>query len=94
MRRLFLDDERNPPSPIWDIARSYDEFVAYIDKHGVPDVISFDHDLGDNEFDGMDCVKFLIEKDLPINMFIVHSMNPVGRENLLGLLKNWKNFKS
>lgn len=31
----------------WDIVRSYDEFVEYIDKHGIPDVVSFDNDLWD-----------------------------------------------
>lgn len=45
---LFLDDIRNPPehlSKIFDIVRSYDEFVDYIETYGVPEVISFDHDL-------------------------------------------------
>jgi hypothetical protein len=29
----------------WDVVRSYDEFVEYINTHGVPDVVSFDNDL-------------------------------------------------
>lgn len=29
----------------WDIVRTYDEFVAWIDKNGIPDVVSFDNDL-------------------------------------------------
>ena len=29
----------------WDIVRSYDEFVNYIEKNGIPDVVSFDNDL-------------------------------------------------
>ena len=45
MRKLFLDDTRQAPDSSWDVVRSYREFVAYIEKHGVPDVISFDHDL-------------------------------------------------
>jgi len=35
------------PNGNWDIVRSYKEFVAYIEKNGIPDVISFDHDLSD-----------------------------------------------
>lgn len=46
MIKLFLDDVRNPPDDTWVVVRSYDEFVNYIEKEGVPDFISFDHDLG------------------------------------------------
>jgi hypothetical protein len=46
MRKLFLDDTRNAPDFTWDVVRSYEQFVAHVQLHGVPDVISFDHDLG------------------------------------------------
>jgi hypothetical protein len=49
MTKLFLDDVRNPPDDTWHVVRSYVEFVAYIMSSGVPDVISFDHDLGRGE---------------------------------------------
>lgn len=54
---LWLDDSRNPflnvegkvpegcAKIIW--ARNYDEFTELIELFGLPDVISFDHDLGD-----------------------------------------------
>lgn len=45
-RKLFLDDFRNPPDSTWDIVRSFDAFCAYITEHGLPYIISFDHDLG------------------------------------------------
>lgn len=35
----------------WDIVRSYDEFVDYIKKHGIPDVVSFDNDLWDCSYE-------------------------------------------
>jgi hypothetical protein len=44
-KKLYLDDVRTPKSDGWDIVRSYDEFVNYIEINGVPDEISFDHDL-------------------------------------------------
>lgn len=47
-RWLFLDDSREPPlhlNRLFDIVRSYDEFVEYIETYGVPVVISLDHDL-------------------------------------------------
>ena len=62
MRYLYLDDVRQPSQsglfcepeliPLynkekWDIVRNYHEFVAWIELNGLPDVISFDHDLAD-----------------------------------------------
>lgn len=81
---LFLDDFRMPKDaynyllqPIyisvdWEIVRSYDEFVKYITEHGIPDMISFDHDLADEHYEshqeydqykektGYHCAKWLI----------------------------------
>lgn len=50
MTKLFLDDIRNPPDQSWVVVRSYNEFVAYIEEHGMPEVISFDHDLADAHY--------------------------------------------
>jgi hypothetical protein len=63
--RLFLDDWRMPKDCAqymwqrrvdcrifheeWDIVRSYGQFVNWIDKNGIPDVVSFDYDLDDVE---------------------------------------------
>jgi len=45
LKKLYLDDIRTPKTEGWDIVRSYDDFVSYIELNGVPDEISFDHDL-------------------------------------------------
>ena len=58
MKKLFLDDVRsaemvfiNTIDPIyennneWEIVRSFNEFVSYIEENGLPEFISFDHDL-------------------------------------------------
>lgn len=47
---LYLDDEKTPIEILdgysnWNIVRNYEEFVDYIKRNGVPDYISFDHDL-------------------------------------------------
>jgi hypothetical protein len=58
---LFLDDDRLPRNvtwvgmpavseSAWTIVRSYDEFISCIQKIGVPQFVSFDHDLGDNAY--------------------------------------------
>jgi hypothetical protein len=45
MKKLFLDDLREPVGLGWDVVRSYDKFVEYLTEHGCPDIVSFDHDL-------------------------------------------------
>lgn len=59
---LYLDDVRIPErsyketdheiyaSKKWVIVRNYNEFVDYITKHGIPESISFDHDLGKEHY--------------------------------------------
>ena len=57
---LFLDDDpsRIPhklnwielPLVEWVIVRTYDEFVKYIERNGLPTRVSFDHDLADNHY--------------------------------------------
>lgn len=49
---LYLDDVRIPTNVIpgyreWDVVTNYEEFTAYILLNGIPDLISFDHDLAD-----------------------------------------------
>jgi hypothetical protein len=50
--QCFLHDERKTlqqvsgiPNKSWDIVRSYDDFVTYINNYGIPKVVSFDNDL-------------------------------------------------
>ena len=98
MKRLFLDDIRNPidcliymDNPVyheeWDIVRNYDDFVKYITENGIPDEISFDHDLGDDTVGtGYDVARYIEERcfnfgcECPV--WNVHSANPVGRKNI------------
>lgn len=50
---LFLDDMRVPekvtwvilPSVEWKIVRNYADFCWFIEKYGLPNVVTFDHDL-------------------------------------------------
>lgn len=101
----------------WAVVKNYPEFVNYIQQYGIPDLISFDHDLADEHYHqnmqegklnyytqdfltndcsktGYHCAKWLTEycmdKNLDLPQFMVHSMNPVGRENIITLLENFK----
>jgi hypothetical protein len=114
---LFLDDIRYPIEAYhytkqdiflrndWHIVRSYKQFISWILEKGLPEMISFDHDLADEDYlkkdsldltekTGYDCAKWLIEycmdNELDLPKFYSHSMNPVGKENILNLLENFK----
>ena len=55
---LFLDDARQPhqvgwvdlPQVTWTIVKNYNEFVKIIQKNGLPNIITFDHDLGEEHY--------------------------------------------
>ena len=82
----------------WVIVRSYSEFVNWIKKNGLPDVISFDHDLGEEPEgtpqSGMDAAKWLVEycldNQLKLPGWLVHSANVPGTENIKGLLTSFE----
>ena len=91
----------------WEVVRSCAEAKEWVLKNGFPDVISFDHDLSEihyandysDESTGYDFARWLIERDMDMHSmpdnfsFTVHSKNPVGAENIAGLLNNYINFK-
>lgn len=116
-RLLFLDDIRYPKDAYqyttqdifqrkdWHIARNYQEFVDRILEKGLPEMISFDHDLADEHYlepnsrayvekTGYDCAKWLVEycmdHGLELPEYYCHSMNPVGKQNIESLLNNFK----
>ena len=88
---LYLDDLRSTPENFKRVY-DYDEFVNFINKNGVPEFISFDHDLGEGKT-GFDCAKFLVDYCLDNRItkinFHVHSQNLVGKENIEKLLENF-----
>lgn len=102
---LFIDDERYPPKNDgrnWVIARDWEDVMMCFRIHGMPEYISFDHDLGEDTQTGYDIAKFIVELDMggdsdfamPENFdYYVHSQNPVGKENIEKYLENYKKYK-
>lgn len=105
--KMFLDDIRDihmvyphHKEDEWVTVRSYHDVMDYIADNGIPEFISFDHDLGWDEEedkpakDGYDVAKTIFhmvaysdEITLPKNFnFEVHSANPVGAKNIIGLM--------
>jgi hypothetical protein len=41
----YLLDASNTSNSCWNIVRNYEDFCEWIDKFGVPSVVSLDHDL-------------------------------------------------
>lgn len=90
--KLFIDDERYPPASWLDsttiICRSSKEAIDCINERGLPEFISFDHDLGGDDT-AMRVVNQLETLCCDYGMkfpesfaFTVHSQNPVGARNI------------
>lgn len=101
--KIFLDDERAVHDVYKDAsdfitARSLDEFKRIIRKRGLPTFISFDHDLGADKAgtilpSGYDAAKWLVydmELDIRGMKYKTHSSNIQTRDQINGLLDNWK----
>jgi hypothetical protein len=105
---IYLDKD-------WVIVRNFNEFVACITKRGIPNLISFDHDLANEHYapqdrwedynqweseqqfsekTGKDCAKWLCDycwvHDVKVPKYYIHSMNPIGCENIKSILENFK----
>ncbi len=73
------------------------EFKEWITKNGIPHTVAFDHDLGEDE-SGYDCAKWLVDYCIDNNVMLpqwtIQSANPVGKDNINGLMNNFlKHFQ-
>lgn len=74
---LFLDDERLPEEAAeymhphygymyrtneWHVVRNYEQFVEHIANYGLPEFISFDHDLADIHYR-------LVDRNIPWHIY-------------------------
>lgn len=91
--RMFIDDERFPPNDgkEWVIVRSSAEAMKMVLGCGVPNFISYDHDLGgeDTSMVFIYCmINLYLDGDIKVfpTAFVVHSQNPVGARNIYKLL--------
>ena len=46
--RIKMLEKSNTISCEWDIVRNYEDFCEFINKFGIPSVVSFDHDLSED----------------------------------------------
>ena len=109
MYNLYLDDYRNPPpivnSLLWVVVKDLESFQMTIISKGLPDLISFGHDLTNLHYSGVyfdnhtgyDAAKWLIWHcktnkliPLPLPGYMCHSLNPEGRLRILNLLDSYR----
>lgn len=76
-----LADEHYTPEKYWDdyvSSKAYQESQNYSEKTG------------------HECAKWLVEycldRSLPLPEYFVHSMNPVGRDNILSTLRHYEKY--
>ncbi len=97
--RMYIDDLRTPsPEEMvandYVIVRSSQKAIDYIEEHGLPAFISFDHDLGRDDT-AMKLVNFIVDSllDDKFSMdqdfdFKIHSANPIGAANIDAKMRN------
>ena len=77
---------------VW--VKNFSEFVNYIEANGVPQLVSFDHDLSKtskpSDPKGIDCARWLVEyckeNGIKMPMTYIHSANPKWRPVIRQLL--------
>lgn len=80
------------------ICRNYEQTIYFINFIRENDIdahffLDLDHDLGEIDDSlapsGYDICKWVVENHIPLVGFHIHSMNPVGRENMRQLLTHY-----
>jgi hypothetical protein len=87
MKRIFLDDIRFVPQGYNLVFRNGGDLIKYLKEHPNEhyDLISFDHDLGQNVMDGFDVIKEIVNNEninFTFDKFQFHTDNLTGFVNM------------
>ena len=94
---LWLDDQLDDPEVVgrktpegFDGAKSTDEAAEFVRLWGPPVMMDLDHDLGGGD-SAMVFLRWLSE-EFPYSCpaYLIHSENPIGRENIVAFMESWK----
>jgi hypothetical protein len=94
--KMFIDDERFPPGDEskWIIVRSSEEAINTVKTLGMPEFVSYDHDLGGDDT-SIKFIWWMINSHMDgefsnfPTMYEVHSQNPIGSKNIKYLLDGY-----
>lgn len=94
MINIYLDDLRPAPDGFILVETAVECIEKLIKFSGKVNILSLDHDLG-GERTGYDVVKLMVDmyqrgNNLFPKTIILHTANPVGRENMAQLIKRYK----
>lgn len=87
MKQIFLDDIRFVPQGYNLVFRNGEDLIKYLQEHPNEhyELISFDHDLGQNVMDGFDVVKEIVNNEkinFTFDKFQFHTDNLTGFINM------------
>lgn len=88
---IFLDDLRKCPEN-FKLFRTGEELIEFL-KNNPQDygIITFDHDLGENNIDGYQVIKEIVNmNNITFQEFRFHTDNPTGFKNMVLYLLNAK----
>lgn len=97
MNTLFVDDSTDRWQQYSEIAKNLGWFAGWAINYNAAqsgfsyktyDIVFLDHDLGENEKSGYDVAKFMVEHGIKVGLVVIHTMNPVGADNIHTLLRN------
>lgn len=89
---LYLDDVRKAPEGAV-LVRTVSEFKAAVRTRGVPEAVSFDHDLGEEET-GRDALDWLLAQGLDLSQtrMLVHSANIVASIAMTNVIIGYRRY--
>lgn len=95
--KVFLDDIRNPPDDSWTVVRTARDCFSLLENEQV-EVISLDHDLGENVQTGYDVANWIERKvflhpSYKCPDILIHSANPVGRQNIQRVIESIERWR-
>ena len=99
---IWLDDERPISNTIREkfkdthqfvICKTFNQARLWLSEieafeSGVEIIVCFDHDLGGVKT-GYDLAKWIVENEVKLTSYEIHTMNPVGRRNIVQLLDRY-----
>lgn len=95
MTNIWLDDLRAAPEG-WLHARNVQEAIYLLKQHeGDVQLVSLDHDLGGDGPDAPALVDWMVDNEVwPTRGIGVHSMNPIGRKNMLRTIDRYGPYEN
>jgi hypothetical protein len=103
---LWIDDQAfDPDTPSrhapygWIVATSIDEAINIVKTNHLPELIDFDHNLGEIDGEAQEVttfIKWMIQnyRDDFVPTYKIHSANPCAEKSITSLMESWKKISA